>query len=51
MKRRSVLQFVAAAAAGAVAPAGGTPEDLTRLIVKERTKYAAIIKRAGVKPE
>ena len=32
-------------------PAGGTPEDLTRLIVKERTKYAAIIKRAGVKPE
>ena len=32
-------------------PAGGTPEELTRLIVKERTKYAAIIKRAGVKPE
>ena len=32
-------------------PAGGRPEDLTRLIVKERTKYAEIIKRAGIKPE
>ena len=32
-------------------PVGGTPEALTRVIVNERTKFAAVIKRAGIKPE
>ena len=32
-------------------PVGGTPEQFARVIERETTKYAAVIKRAGIKPE
>ena len=32
-------------------PVGGTPEQFARVIESEAVKYAAVIKRAGIKPE
>ena len=32
-------------------PVGGTPEQFARVIDSEAVKYAAVIKRAGIKPE
>ncbi len=32
-------------------PVGGTPEQFARVIERETAKYAAVIKRAGIKPE
>jgi tripartite-type tricarboxylate transporter receptor subunit TctC len=32
-------------------PVGGTPEQFARVIDRETAKYAAVIKRAGIKPE
>ena len=32
-------------------PVGGTPEQFSRVIESETVKYAAVIKRAGIKPE
>ena len=32
-------------------PTGGTPEQFARVIEREAVKYAAVIKRAGIKPE
>ncbi len=32
-------------------PVGGTPEQFARVIERETVKYAAVIKRAGIKPE
>ena len=38
-------------AANGAEPAGGTPEQFARLIERETAKYAAVVKRAGIKPE
>ena len=38
-------------AANGAEPAGGTPEQFARVIERETAKYAAVIKRAGIKPE
>ena len=32
-------------------PVGGTPEQLARAVARDTEKYAAVIKRAGIKPE
>jgi tripartite-type tricarboxylate transporter receptor subunit TctC len=32
-------------------PVGGAPEQFARVIERETVKYAAVIKRAGIKPE
>ncbi len=38
-------------AANGAEPVGGTPEQFARVIERETAKYAAVIKRAGIKPE
>jgi tripartite-type tricarboxylate transporter receptor subunit TctC len=38
-------------AANGAEPVGGTPEQFSRAIERETAKYAAVIKRAGIKPD
>ena len=38
-------------AANGAEPIGGTPEHFAQVIERETVKYAAVIKRAGIKPE
>ena len=38
-------------AANGAEPAGGTPEQFARVIERETAKFAAVVKRAGIKPE
>jgi len=46
-----VADFKERLAANGAEGVGGTPEQFARVIERETAKYAAVIKRAGIKPE
>ena len=50
-KALQALDFRERLAANGAEPVGGTPEQFARVIERETAKYAAVIKRAGIKPE
>jgi tripartite-type tricarboxylate transporter receptor subunit TctC len=50
-KALQTQEFRERLAANGAEPVGGTPEQFARVIDSEAVKYAAVIKRAGIKPE
>jgi tripartite-type tricarboxylate transporter receptor subunit TctC len=50
-KSLAAADFKERLAANGAEGVGGTPEQFARVIERETQKYAAVIKRAGIKPE
>jgi hypothetical protein len=37
--------------ANGLTPVGGTPEDMRQVVAQDNTRFAALVKAIGIKPE